>query len=441
MNPVTASASPPAAAPELRDFSDRLPAVLVKELRQGLRTRMFVAPFLILHALLVLGSLESGLGNTSFFWHSLIILLVVLLPMRNLSALSEERQGRTLDTLLLTGITPWRIVSGKWSATFALTALTAVSALPYLLVRYLNGGSSFLAEGAALAGLVLLSGAIAAVFTAFSTIASGLMRHIFGVLTISVAYGAGGVTLLRIMQGSTAAGGSIIVSAVCLAVWASLFCLWHAAATIAPAATNLTSARRITTLVAVMVGALIQSVFAGTGDFQRHALLIILMVSSVVEMGESLSWNPAAGAAFARRGVAGRLAAVILYPGWATGVVFSVVLWGVAVVTYGYPERWKDFATPAGLCFFSATVGAMLFFRRYSGAALMILIAVMTHILAVLAIALLPQSGQTVSMIVPFLQNRDFPPVMALVWAGVALALAAGPLIMLERRISRESSL
>src|SRR5687768_11447684 len=93
----------PVPAPQrgdLRDFSDRLPPVLVKELRQGLRGKMFVIPFLVLQGLLMLSSGQGTLPQTLFFWHCLAIMLVVLLPSRNLGALGEERQANTLDTLI-----------------------------------------------------------------------------------------------------------------------------------------------------------------------------------------------------------------------------------------------------------------------------------------------------------------------------------------------------
>ena len=56
---------PPAMNPApgaLTDFSDRIPPVMVKELRQGLRSPMFIRPFIAMH-LLLLGALVVGHGK------------------------------------------------------------------------------------------------------------------------------------------------------------------------------------------------------------------------------------------------------------------------------------------------------------------------------------------------------------------------------------------
>ncbi len=51
--PMRSAEPPPLAAASLRDFADRWPAMVVKELGQGLRTRGFVIPFLLLHGLVL----------------------------------------------------------------------------------------------------------------------------------------------------------------------------------------------------------------------------------------------------------------------------------------------------------------------------------------------------------------------------------------------------
>ena len=43
-----------AALPNTADFPDRLNPLLVKELRQGLRNRVFVTSFLLMHAIVAL---------------------------------------------------------------------------------------------------------------------------------------------------------------------------------------------------------------------------------------------------------------------------------------------------------------------------------------------------------------------------------------------------
>lgn len=435
---------PPAApvpALELLDFSDRVPPVMVKELRQGLRARMFIVPFLSLHALLVLAALQGTRDSAEFFWHCIVIMLVALLPMRNVGAMSEERQARTLDTLLLTRLTPWRIVSGKWCATFALALLTAVSVLPYLLVRYLHGGSSFVQEGASLAGLVFLSGAMTAVFTSLSTMGSGLTRHILAVITILLSYRFGAMAILSVPHTAPGMAAGITGLVIAGAVWVTTFFLWQAAATIASAAANLTTPRRLTTVAAVAVTGLLLWLLPDARDFGRFVLLFILVMSSLVETSDRLVWNPVADVAFARRGFAGHVASLMLYPGWATGVVFSIVLWGVTALIALPPARMETIALPVAFSFFPVCFAAPFFLRRYGGPALMILIALAAQVLVTLTSSL--TRGQFDGWIyqIPTLPGTGFRPSMALVWAGVALLFALPSLFLLARRISRESNL
>jgi hypothetical protein len=56
----------------------------------------------------------------------------LLLPLRLSAALREEMGGNTMDTLVLTRLSGWRIVLGKWVATAALQVLMALTVLPYL---------------------------------------------------------------------------------------------------------------------------------------------------------------------------------------------------------------------------------------------------------------------------------------------------------------------
>lgn len=434
----SAAPIPPPASLELRDFSDRLPAVLVKELRQGLRARLFVIPFLILHGVLVLSTLAAGSGGTAFFWQSLTIMLAALLPMRNIGALAEERQANTLDTLMLTRLTPWRIVWGKWSATFALVLLTAVSALPYLLVRYLNGGSSFVQEGLVLAGLVMVSGALTAVLTALSTLSAGVARHILGVLLILMVNQLASGQILMMLSFDRAPG-MMVAMLVVVALWAALFSLWHAAAAIAPAALNLTTPRRLTSLAAITAGIGLAIFADWRDDFIFGSVILMLTATSVVEMGEQGEFHPGVATSFARRGAIGKLAALFLHPGWSTGVMFCAPLWVIVALTCTQEESLV--ARMAALCFFPICAGAPLIARaKGSGVVLMVLLALLAQLIAFIAGWMLPDEMDPFLSVIPTLES-PFESYAAIFWTILAIAIAARPLFMLIRRISRESNL
>src|SRR5688500_15079130 len=94
----------PAPAPMIahHDFASWLPAMLVKELRQGLRTRGFVGIFIGFQILMVITMLTTVLGAvlsanagraaasnsmSGLFWALLTIQLGLIIPARALSSL------------------------------------------------------------------------------------------------------------------------------------------------------------------------------------------------------------------------------------------------------------------------------------------------------------------------------------------------------------------
>lgn len=154
--PAAAEASSPVPAGGLSDFGDRWPAMVVKELRQGLRARGFVVPFLVLHALVLVavaveylltragsgGAMWRGRisGGPGFFWLAVYGVVAGVMPLRLMESLRGESDGRNAELLLLGGLTRWQIVRGKWLVQAVLTLLSLVSLLPYMLVRYFFGG-------------------------------------------------------------------------------------------------------------------------------------------------------------------------------------------------------------------------------------------------------------------------------------------------------------
>lgn len=434
-----ASLNATSSGPALVDFPDRLPPVLVKELRQGLRGRMFVIPFLVLQGLLILTSIDPGRGPTLNFWHFIIIVLIFLLPSRSLGALGEERDANTLDTLVLTRLTPWRIVWGKWCAAAAQAAVTAVAIVPHLLVRYLNGGSNFVRETMVLMALLLLSGAVSGVFTAFSVIKSALARNGLALAVMAAAYSAVCVPLVILpYYGSNGLSAALLGEIMVLCVWAALFSLWHAAGFIAPAAANITTPRRLTSLAAVLVFSTIAAAASPSGDMLfQYGLPVMLGVVSMVEMGERLSFHPGVAAAFTRRGLAGKLAGLFLRPGWNSGVLFCSALWGLAGFVSG---MWGDsaFLSAASLCFFPVTARLIFPEPRRIAVSTMVLLATLSQVIRVVLLSF-DASPDSIAHFVPGLYDPAIPhhfshPSITLGWVGLALLQAVVSLAVHSRR-------
>jgi len=195
------------------DYPDRLPPVAVREWRQGLRSRAFVGPFMVLQgSLFLLTTFQlnepRSAGVAGLYWLAVLTVLVVVLPLRSLGALSEEREGSTMDVLVLTNLDGWSIVSGKWLATAAMIVLAAVSVLPTILLRWLVGGWPPLAGLAGLGAAVLMGWGMAGLLTLISWLQPTLLRMAVAVLLLLWAFLWGVVGLgAELAQGSMAAGG------------------------------------------------------------------------------------------------------------------------------------------------------------------------------------------------------------------------------------------
>ncbi|NNE91134.1 MAG: hypothetical protein HKN23_05765 [Verrucomicrobiales bacterium] len=146
----------------LTPIPERFGPVFVKELRQGLRARIFVWPFVALQLLAIFvimveffamdlggrgGGGGGGAGFLSFdlsdglFFALLSLVFGLLLPLTLFSSLQPELAGgRNVELLLMSNLTRWQIVRGKWLVGSVLSGLMIISLVPYALTRYFIGG-------------------------------------------------------------------------------------------------------------------------------------------------------------------------------------------------------------------------------------------------------------------------------------------------------------
>ncbi len=169
-----------------RDLPERLGPMTVKELRQGMRRGMFVYPFLAIHLLAVVAmavefqmkEVESyteyaGIMNLFLFipghpwfsgpfWGVTGAICLVLMPLGGLALMGQELEEGNHELLLMTPLSRWKVVRGKFLAMWGLCLLTFVSLLPYMIVRYLNGGMDTWRNIAMAITVVLFSATIVA---------------------------------------------------------------------------------------------------------------------------------------------------------------------------------------------------------------------------------------------------------------------------------------
>jgi hypothetical protein len=136
----------------LARWGDGLNPLVVKEVRQGLRTRVFWGSFgLMLLACLLLSlrafavvreSAFSENGQDFFlgFYTCLGVAHFFIIPYNAYRSLAREREDETWVLLVLTGLGPRRILRGKVASYLVQAGLYASAVAPFLLFSYyLNG--------------------------------------------------------------------------------------------------------------------------------------------------------------------------------------------------------------------------------------------------------------------------------------------------------------
>ncbi|MDB6076715.1 MAG: hypothetical protein JWO82_462 [Akkermansiaceae bacterium] len=385
MAEINPASSPPplAAAPmgnarkavtPLSDFHDRLSPMLVKELRQGLRAKTFVSVFLALQGFLAfvlltaaggMGTGTSGGGTISsiiFFFFSIAAL--VIQPLRGIGALHGEIKENTIELMVLTRLSSWRIVLGKWVSIYSQTALLFIAIIPYLILRYFFGGMQLFSELLMMGTVFFLSGVFTAFTVGLSAVPSILIR---GLLPL-----VGGVVLISFIWGLAARFGDVsnafsLESAesrwvLAITYVAGSYLAWMAlglgASAIAPAAENHSTIRRVISLgCLLLVGLLIR--FRSTDETVMVLLLGMTVVPAVIlSLTEPFHLLPPVCAKFVKKGAAGVVAGRFLYPGWPSGTLFSIALIALAGLFFALSKRVPSDDTGV---FLICTAGTLLF--------------------------------------------------------------------------------
>ena len=382
----------------VRDASDRLSPILVKELRQGVRGHVFTGAFLLQQLLLLCAAslsilLDVNPGNreilTFLFWTCVTLPLVIILPLGAAVSISGELAANTFEPLLLTRLTPWRLVAGKWAAIASQAIVLAVAALPFVLVRYYLGAIEIVRDLAFLAAYVGCALLLASVAIAISPARlSALFRWVLlGVLALvlggsflstlgqaafarAYAYGPAWVDVLP----STLSFLGIVLIGVASALEAG-------ALQIAPAATARPLRLRVLALVAL--GAAAWMAPLPTNPFRLMAIAWSVALGSIVTVAALCEPAPplrSRYAAFFRR----RLFVPFgwfLAPGWpaAVGFLFLVAVptAAAAAVVHG---------PTAGLFVLAGLLGSLLlplviwrtFFPRARGVLMLLLVSLVS---------------------------------------------------------------
>lgn len=213
------------------DFRDIFSPIFVKELRQGLRANQFVWPFIVvqiaallcitieytsLHVLEGNGIVFSAQMSQVIFYFLLWVVFALVLPLTLFGALQPELAGgRNVELLLMSNLSRWQIVLGKWFVGSVLSGLMLISLIPYWLVRYMIGSvGNVSVEAIQIVGVLATNATMNAIVIG----ASGFRNYVGRVFMIllsgicSYLTFLGGVMGIVGFGGGTPSTGTIILS-------------------------------------------------------------------------------------------------------------------------------------------------------------------------------------------------------------------------------------
>ena len=189
------------AVSEHTDLPERFGPMTVKELRQSLRRTSFVYPFICIHLFATIAiyaefQLGAGTGggelpavfawdpeNVGLFWWVAMGVCGILMPLAGFLLMPQEIEEGNHELLLLTTLSRWQVVFGKFLTLWGLSLLTFTSLLPYIIIRYFIGGIEWFHE-LANAGSVIC---VAAIFSSGAIAASGF-NHVAAKIGIFALY-------------------------------------------------------------------------------------------------------------------------------------------------------------------------------------------------------------------------------------------------------------
>jgi hypothetical protein len=322
--------------------SDRINPIVIKELRQGLKSRSFLLTFVGLQIAMVIsmftylttvlsdyGDLD---GPDGFFWGMIGLMLALLMPLRAFNALYEEQKENTLELIFLTRMTAWKIAFGKWVALTIQMLLMVSAILPYFVLRYFLGSIDIAENLLILTFSILSSAVLIALGVGLSAFQSRILRVALLIGAILGVMSAAGSFVSYIIYSSFAGGGSssgptldwlvwgvYVVMAVVLIIYFVEF----GAARIAPPAENHAVVKRMLAFLLLAVF----GVFAFVEDEAEIMFFTFFLLGPlcVGALCEPVLFIPT------RYKFGRKLPGLkwLFYPGWPSGWLFVTVLFSV----------------------------------------------------------------------------------------------------------------
>lgn len=196
------------------ELSDRLEPMAVKELQQGMRRASFVVPFIAIQVLAIAAmaaefakgaparDLIPGIGNVKMiiesgpFWITIACCVGIIMPLGGFLLMRQEVEEGNHELLLLTHLSRWKVVSGKFFTLWAVCILTLISVIPYVVVRYFIGGVEFYQEMMCALTVVAIAAAVTSGAIGVSSLKKLVSRIFVFILFLASLLASGAASLL-----------------------------------------------------------------------------------------------------------------------------------------------------------------------------------------------------------------------------------------------------
>ncbi|MFZ5439457.1 MAG: ABC transporter permease [Myxococcota bacterium] len=186
------------------DLSERVGPIVVKEVRQGLRAKVFAIFFGTLLAVCfsmalvafagaaeAAGGVGWGRGFFSGYLTALGAVCFFVIPFVAFRSMSRELEDETWVLLTLTGLGAHSITRGKWVSALSQAALFGSACAPFVLFSYFLNGIDLLQIVVALVLSMAWTGFLTALALAIATQAHGKLARTLATFVVLGVLGAG----------------------------------------------------------------------------------------------------------------------------------------------------------------------------------------------------------------------------------------------------------
>jgi hypothetical protein len=347
-------------------LNDWLNPIVVKELRQAVRSKFILAVlllFLVVQLVVIgvivgfskisggLDALERWSGRETFMVLDGILFAtcVLLIPAYTGVRLAAERSDTNVDLLFITTLSPRAIITGKLLAALVLVVLIFSAFTPFLFFTYLLRGIDVPSILYSLGlELIVIVGAIQLVIFVAVIPTNRVFRVLLGLVTVALLLFGGYMTLagvyvlLELEIGSMLETPEFWPNAGCaLTAWLGLIGLWYtwSLALLNPPSANRALVPRlfvaalwlISGAVFVAANVLLRYTFERPLPFWCLLMTLLFALQLVIAINEREEWTPRVARTIPRSWWL-RVPAFLFYSGAAGGMTLAVVGYGLTLV-------------------------------------------------------------------------------------------------------------